>query len=114
MLDVTDNVSNESVGYVMRELKSFARGYYPDIAHEPAELMQRFEFQMDINALPPWVNPYRAAVNAFKAENQNMLIQDVKIAENTLHMRFYILILARPEKEEEIYRKQLDRLLYEQ
>ena len=114
MLDVRHNVRDDSVGYVMRELQSFGRGYYPDIAHEPAELMQRFEFQMDINALPPWVNPYRAAVNAFKAENQNMLIQDVKIAENTLHMRFYILILARPKKEEDIYREQLDRLLYEQ
>lgn len=113
MLDVRHNMIDNSVGYVMREIQSFARGYYPDIAHEPAELMQRFEFQMDINALPPWVNPYRAAADIFKEGSKNMLIQDVKIAENTLHMKLYVLILARPKKDEEIYREQLDRLLYE-
>jgi hypothetical protein len=103
--------THNPVRYSIRQILNLGRGYYPDIAHEPAALMQRFEFQIDIDAVPPWVNPYRALADGFKAEHANMLIQDVKIAENTLHKRFYVLILARPKTDEELYLEALDYFL---
>ncbi len=35
------------VRYSIRQILNLGRGYYPDIAHEPAALMQRFEFDID-------------------------------------------------------------------
>lgn len=70
--------------------------------------MQRFDFKMRFNWLA--YNP----TQLFRSQHTNFLIAEILVSEDLPQMELMVTVFARPKKDEEIYREQLDHLFYEQ